>query len=131
MANKYVTANNKLVVVDGKLLQVSGDNVDDELLNLIDTQTTSLGTTELSVSELDNLIDNHIVDGVTLDSSVLLIDSPSNNSVKIKDIRVSNIDVAFITLNTTNSYIDLYGSGNDVTLYHLLMRVEISQRITW
>lgn len=117
MANKYVTANNKLVVVDGKLLQVSGDNVDDELLNLIDTQTTSLGTTELSVSELDTLIDNHIVDGVTLDSSALLIDSPSNNSVEIKDIRVSNIDVAFITLNTTNSYIDLYGSGNDVTLY--------------
>ena len=117
MANKYVTANNKLVVVDGKLLQVSGDNVDDELLNLIDTQTTSLGTTELSVSELDTLIDNHIVDGVTLDSSVLLIDSPSNNSVEIKDIRVSNIDVAFITLNTTNGHIDLYGSGNDVTLY--------------
>lgn len=117
MANKYVTANNKLVVVDGKLLQVSGDNVDDELLNLIDTQTTSLGTTELSVSELDTLIDNHIVDGVTLDSSALLIDSPSNNSVEIKDIRVSNIDVAFITLNTTNGHIDLYGSGNDVTLY--------------
>ena len=117
MANKYVTANNKLVVVDGKLLQVSGDNVDDELLNLIDTQTTSLGTTELSVSELDTLIDNHIVDGVTLDSSALLIDSPSNNSVEIKDIRVSNIDVAFITVNTTNGYIDLYGSGNDVTLY--------------
>lgn len=117
MANKYVTANNKLVVVDGKLLQVSGDNVDDELINLIDTQTTSLGTTELSVSELDTLIDNHIVDGVTLDSSALLIDSPSNNSVEIKDIRVSNIDVAFITVNTTNGYIDLYGSGNDVTLY--------------
>lgn len=117
MANKYVTANNKLVVVDGKLLQVSGDNVDDELLNLIDTQTTSLGTTELSVSELDTLIDNHIVDGVTLDNSALLIDSPSNNSVEIKDIRVSNIDVAFITVNTTNGYIELYGSGNDVTLY--------------
>ena len=45
MANKYVTVNNKLVVVDGKLLQVSGDGIDDELLNLIDTQTTSLGTT--------------------------------------------------------------------------------------
>ena len=117
MANKYVTANNKLVVVDGKLLQVSGDNVDDELLNLIDTQTTSLSTTELSVSELDTLIDNHIVNGVTLDSSALLIDSPSNNSVEIKDIRVSNIDVAFITVNTTNGYIELYGSGNDVTLY--------------
>lgn len=117
MANKYVTANNKLVVVDGKLLQISGDSVDDELLNLIDTQTTSLGTTELSVSELDTLIDNHIVDGVTLDSSVLLIDSPSNNEVSIKDIRVSNIDVAFITLNTTNGYVDLYGSGNNVNLY--------------
>ena len=117
MANKYVTVNNKLVVVDGQLLQVSGDNVDDELLNLIDTQTTSLGITELSVSELDTLIDNHIVDGVTLDSSALLIDSPSNNNVEIKDIRVSNIDVAFITVNTTNGYIDLYGSGNDVTLY--------------
>jgi hypothetical protein len=118
MANKYVTANNKLVVVDGKLLQVSGDGIDDELLNLIDTQTTSLGTTELSVSELDTLIDNHIVDGVTLiNNSTLMIENPSNNSVEIKDIRVSNIDVAFMTLNTTNSYIDLYGSGNDVTLY--------------